>query len=44
MGTVIRSRTVSAEPDLELPGDDDPRRIALRSADPGYARYLEAAK
>ena len=23
---------------------DDPRRIALRSADPGYARYLEAAK
>ena len=22
---------------------DDPRRIALRSADPGYARYLEAA-
>ena len=22
---------------------DDPRRIALRSADPGYGRYLEAA-
>jgi tRNA threonylcarbamoyladenosine biosynthesis protein TsaE len=22
---------------------DDPRRIALRSADPDYARYLEAA-
>jgi hypothetical protein len=21
---------------------DDPRRIALRSADPSYARYLEA--